>query len=57
MSRTDFAKEILLIAERVIAEKDSGRQVDPQRLEWAEAIVRANVPAPHQSRAPAERAA
>lgn len=56
--RTDFAKEILLIAERVIAEKDSGRQVDPQRLEWAEAIVRANQPEPlHQSRAHAERAA
>lgn len=42
--RTDFAKEILAIAQRVLAEKESGRAVDPMRLAWAEAIGKANVP-------------
>lgn len=44
MSRTDFQAEILVIAHRVIAERESGRSVDPLRLQWAEAIVRANAP-------------
>ena len=35
---------ILDIARRILAEKASGREVDPSRLEWAEAILRGNEP-------------
>lgn len=50
MSRTDFAKEILAIAQRVLDEKAVGRSVDPMRVEWAETTLRANAPH-HQTRA------
>jgi hypothetical protein len=34
------------IAERVLAERDSGRQVDPTRVRWAEAVMRGEQPLP-----------
>ncbi len=37
---TDFAREILLIAQRVVAERADGRQVDPARLTWAHDVIR-----------------
>lgn len=37
--KTDFAKEILVIAHRVLEERRSGREVDPMRLDWARSIV------------------
>lgn len=40
--KTDFAKEILAIAHRVIDEQKSGRSVDPARLDWAKSIVAFN---------------
>lgn len=40
--KTDFAKEILAIAHRVIDEQKSGRKVDPHRLAWAKSIIAFN---------------
>lgn len=37
--KTDFAKEIIAIAHRVIDEQKAGRKVDPLRLDWAKSIV------------------
>ncbi len=37
---TDFAQEILLIAQRVVRERSNGRCVSPSRLSWAHEIIR-----------------
>lgn len=37
---TDFTEQqIPEIARRVLAERDSGRQVDPERIKWAEDVL------------------
>ena len=37
---TDFTKEqIPEIARRILAERDSGRSVDPERIKWAEEVL------------------
>ena len=51
--RTDFAKEIIAIAHRVLEEKRSGREVDPLRLDWARSIISFNThPSGLDSRCP-----
>lgn len=47
--KTDFAKEILAIAHRIVAEKASGRSVDPSRLDWAKTIIAWNRVSPPTS--------
>lgn len=44
------------IAERVLAESESGREVDPARLRWAEAVIAGEEP-PLPRRQPTQEAA
>lgn len=44
--KTDFAKEILIIAQRILDNVAAGRVYPKESVDWAEQTVRFNTPLP-----------
>lgn len=50
-NKTDVAKSVLVIAQRVLENAKAGRVYPKESIEWAERTVRQNTPATEPNRA------